>query len=123
MTVLIYDRCYGQSGRIPYRLRAHLAELVADFASMLAQRRECASQSPTQTKIGPNQKVGASHNREASRLEDVGSEDPFPGIAPGTLIPVNGDPDQENSKPLLSGDQGRFDTERFCPTPNAVVNL
>jgi len=29
-------------------------------------------------------------NREASRLEDAGSEDPIPGIAPGTRCPANG---------------------------------
>ena len=47
----------------------------------------CQDTSLKFTKKCRTQRSG-SYNREASRLEDVGSEDPFPSIAPGTSVPA-----------------------------------
>lgn len=73
-------------------------------------------------KNGPNQKVRASHNREASRLEDVGSEDPFPGIAPGTHILIIRGDEQENSIHVPLGFCAWNDVIRFSSDANTVVN-
>jgi hypothetical protein len=40
-------------------------------------------------RIWPEPRVRPSLNREASRLRDVGSEDPFPGASPGNLFGAN----------------------------------
>src|SRR5215204_2751446 len=62
----------------------------AGLASRATRRPEIGSGLLAfQKRIWPEPRVRPSLNREASRLRDVGSEDPFPGASPGNFFGAN----------------------------------